>query len=86
MTDFPLYQNLPSESERWGYNDRGAACGIALTQKNKIAVYTWHVNGNWRPFLEVCDDLAAAQRQFGIAPEFIGAAVAEIGGVVELNI
>jgi post-segregation antitoxin (ccd killing protein) len=76
----------PNDDNRYTAYDHGAACGIALTQKNKIAVYTWHVNGRWRPFLEVCDDLAAAQKQFKIGSSFIRVAAAAIGGVVELDI
>lgn len=68
-------------------HDAGAAYGVALTQKQKIAVYSWHVNGRWGPFLAVYDSLAEAEED-GIPSNILAEAADSLGEdfVIELDI
>ncbi len=78
----------PSDDNRYTENDNGAACGIAVTGKDQIAVYTWHVNGGWGPALEIFDSLGDAQRRSDMSEEFLAQAAEEMGEdfVSELDI
>jgi hypothetical protein len=64
----------PSDENRFG-QDAGAAYGIALTKRGKIAVYCFHVNERFPPSLDVVDSLD----DLDLAEEALAMAAAAMG-------
>jgi hypothetical protein len=64
----------PEDQNRFG-SDAGAAYGIALTARGKIAVYVYHVNDRWSPSLRVFDSLD----EVDLAKEALAIAAAAMG-------
>ena len=69
----------PDPDSTRGGQDAGAYWGVALTQRNRIAVYNAHVNNRWPAGLRDFEDLDEAVASGDLPENIAAAAAAELG-------
>jgi hypothetical protein len=75
----------PGDDDFRAGTDAGACWAVALTKKGQLAVYSWHCNGRWGPYLNVYADVDHARR-VGLPEELLAEVGGQLGMVEELDI